>query len=114
MYVGDIPTDDLFQVTDETFDGKTGSTVLNLTGHTLEIQYRGKLYEFSGPGYPIWPAQADPNKKNFWNSGYTYAADDCSQPDVYQIFIKDTDPDGHVITIATGDTLTVATLPSPA
>lgn len=115
VFVGNVPTDDLFQVTDETFNAKTGgSTVLNFTGTTILVEYIGKAFEFSGPGYPIWPAQADPNKTNFWNVGYTFAADDCSKADIYSVFITVTDAAGHSDTYAVDGTLTVSALPVPS
>lgn len=110
VYVGDNSPDDLFQVTDETFVD-TVDTVLNLTGCTLDVKYIGDDFEFSGDGYPIWPATIDPDGKHFWNAGYGFAVDDTSEPDIYEIFITVTDTDGGVTTYPTGDTLTVKAFP---
>lgn len=112
VYVGDNAPDDLFQITDETFEG-TISTVLNLTGDTINVQYIGALFEFSGAGAAIWPATADPDGVHFWNCSYTFGDTDTAHADVYNIFVTTTDS-GDVTTYATGDTLTVKAFPVPA
>jgi hypothetical protein len=113
VFVGDSAPDDLFQVTDETFEN-TVETVLNLTGDTIEVKYIGAQFEFSGAGTSIWPATPDPDGEHFWNCSYAFAVDDTSEADVYTIFIVVTDTDGGITTYATGDTLTVRALPVPA
>lgn len=113
VYVGDNSPHILLQVTDETFVAGDGTTVLNLTGDSIEVQFIGKNFEFSNDGTAIWPATADPNGVNFWNCSYTFAPNDTSEVDIYQIFVTTTN-DGAVTTYATGDTLTVKPFPVPA
>lgn len=112
VYVGDNSPIDFFQVTDETFVN-TQDSVLDLTGATIDVQYIGREFEFSGSGTAIWPATVDPDGVHFWNCSYAFAPDDTSEPDTYAIFITTT-KSGAVTTYPTGDTLTVVPFPVPA
>jgi hypothetical protein len=112
MWVGDNSPGVHLQVTDETYEG-TQETVLNLTGDTIEVQFIGTDFEFSGDGAVIWPATVDPNGVNFWNCSYTFAEGDTAYADTYAIFVTTTN-DGNVTTYATGDTLTIKAFPVTA
>lgn len=112
VYVGDTDPAVMLQVEDST-------GVLNLSSATsIEVQFIGANFEFSGTGTPIWPATPDPGGSGLqFNCSYAFAADDTSEVDKYAVFVVVTwstgSPD-QIETFPTSDTLTVLALPVPA
>jgi hypothetical protein len=108
MYCGDSYPAALLQIQDET-------GVLNLTAaDSVEVQWLGADFEFSGPGLAIWPAEADPNGSSHWNLSYAFASGDTANADVYTPYVVVTWSTGEIETFPTSDTLTVMAFPVPA
>lgn len=107
--VGDTYPDVYLSVSDET-------GVLDLsTAASIEVQFIGAKYEFSGAGAAVQPPTIVDGVS--YNLSYAFAAADTSEADVYAIFAVVTWTTGtpnQVETFPTSDTLTVKALPTVA